>query len=103
MTTIGTLHNALDTLSLNIAPDALSARPEGRPVAGENGTGDVDVSIDPKILKRIQAQLADEEPISSEQAMRSLDFVSTSSADDLAQAHGPLDAARVFQLLGLAS
>jgi|GEM_PF-3291629 len=101
MSTIATIPAGLEPLGLPM-PQEFAARPQERSgQANDAATGDV-VRIDDISIKRRQAEAnQDAEPLSFEQALEALGIVQAQNAEDLSQAHGPLDASRVFRLLGL--
>lgn len=57
------------------------------------------VNITSGTLSRLHASLGDEEPVSHEEALASLQEVRNASSTELGQVHGGLDPQRVFALL----
>jgi len=101
MSTIATIQSSLEPLGLPM-PQEFSARQQERSgQTNDAATGDV-VRIDDISIKRRQADANQTaEPLSFDQALEALGIVQAQSDEDLSQAHGPLDAGRVFRLLGL--
>lgn len=67
------------------------------PVAAKSDS----IDITPNTLRKLQAGLAQEEPVSREEADKALRMVQAADANELSQVHSGLDPARVAILLGL--
>lgn len=104
MATIDSVRLALEEManSLGLDMHEQAQRREAQQPAKEDAAPRPDsVEITPSTLRKLQARLNQEEPLTPEQAQKALEQVRNAEARELEQAHGGLDPARVFALLGL--
>lgn len=92
--------NALENLAKNLGLDMqdIQRRDQAAPNAEQRPDS---VNVTSNSLRRLQMNLDNEEPISKEEAMQTLQHVRNSSSEQLLQAHDGLDPQRVYALLGM--